>query len=94
MAAKRGPDYIYLIKGIQTGGICERKEIDDFVKDKKQLTLLTAAFKVMSERPKDDVLSYYQLAGLIYLVLGSVSWPFSNCVAIICVQVSMAPPLI
>lgn len=74
MATQRGPDYIYLIKGIQTGGVCERKEIDEFVKDKKQLILFTLAFKVMSARPKDDVLSYYQLAG-IHGSPFDITWP-------------------
>jgi len=72
MASNLPPDHIYQIKGIQTGGICERKEIDDFVKDEKQFNLFKLAFEVMSKRAKDDVLSYYQLAGLVYLVLGSV----------------------
>ncbi|KAF8422533.1 hypothetical protein EV426DRAFT_643363 [Tirmania nivea] len=74
MANKRGPDYVYLIKGIQTGGICQRKEIDDFVKDPKQLILFTRAFQIMSERPKDDVLSYYQLAG-IHGAPFDTTWP-------------------
>jgi len=63
MATERGPDYIYPIKGIKTGGVSPRKEIDDFVKDPKQLVLFTRAFQIMSARPKDDVLSFYQIAG-------------------------------
>ncbi|RPB25948.1 Di-copper centre-containing protein [Terfezia boudieri ATCC MYA-4762] len=64
MATTRGPDYVYLIQGVKTGGICPRKEIDDFKNDPRQLILFTRAFQIMSERPKDDVLSYYQLAGI------------------------------
>lgn len=74
MATNRGPDYVYLIKGIKTGGICPRKEIDDFVKDPKQLILFTRAFQIMSERPKDDVLSFYQLAG-IHGAPFDITWP-------------------
>ncbi|KAF8453107.1 hypothetical protein BGX38DRAFT_1179177 [Terfezia claveryi] len=64
MTTKRGPDYVYLVKGIKTGGICPRKEIDDFKNDPKQLILFIKAFQIMSERPKDDVLSFYQIAGI------------------------------
>ncbi|KAF8453105.1 hypothetical protein BGX38DRAFT_1329258 [Terfezia claveryi] len=74
MGTRRGPDYVYLIKGINTGGICPRKEIDDFWSDVRQRALFMAAFQIMSKRPKDDVLSYYQLAG-IHSVPYDITWP-------------------
>ncbi|KAF8440567.1 hypothetical protein BGX38DRAFT_1261651 [Terfezia claveryi] len=74
MAPKRGPDSVYLIQGIKTGGICPRKEIDDFKNDPKQLILFIKALQIMSERPKNDVLSYYQIAG-IHGIPMNTTWP-------------------
>ncbi|KAF8440568.1 hypothetical protein BGX38DRAFT_1261652 [Terfezia claveryi] len=74
MAATRGPDYVYLIQGIKTGGISPRKEIDDFWKDDKQRILFIAAFQILSQRPKNDVLSYYQIAG-IHGAPENITWP-------------------
>ncbi|KAF8440565.1 hypothetical protein BGX38DRAFT_1144521 [Terfezia claveryi] len=71
MAPKRGRDYNYQIKDIK---ICPRKEIDDFQNDPKQLILFIKAFQIMSERPKNDVLSYYQIAG-IHGAPENITWP-------------------
>ncbi|KAF8416408.1 hypothetical protein EV426DRAFT_703798 [Tirmania nivea] len=60
------PEHIYPVQGVKTGGVCPRMEIDDFMQDKnaKQRDLFLETMKIMAARPKDDPLSFYQLAGL------------------------------
>lgn len=70
MSKQRLPKNPYVITGIKTGRGADgkwpaRREIDEMMNDpdRKHAILFTVAYRLMQQRPLDDVLSYYSIGG-------------------------------